>query len=178
MEAARGESRADRIKVAFHRASHEVQWHDISDPLGVIENAPGVVYDPETGRVTGMKEAVADLAKRKPHWVKGNQPTGAPRVEPGNGVVTAEKAAALVNKYPSLRGGSRAPASQPSGEPGDTGAELRRKYPALAENTGPKAKPRSDAEWERRKAEQKAKPAITDQAALWDKYPGLRPGSL
>ncbi|KJE25413.1 hypothetical protein FF36_00026 [Frankia torreyi] len=111
----RGTKLADlnaRIRAgAFRLAIFETggyEWHDTEDVLGAIGSAGGVEFDPETGTVTGVKEALADLAKRKPHWVKSQGTTHyvKPGVEdeddtdPEKPLTEAE----LHKRYPNLRG--------------------------------------------------------------------------
>lgn len=57
-----------RIQNAF-LMSNTVTWHDPSDALRELANMDGVDID-DDGKVTGVKDAIAKLAKRKPHWVK------------------------------------------------------------------------------------------------------------
>ncbi len=99
--------RAGAFRLAvFETSGHE--WHDTEDVLSAIGSAEGVEYDPETGTVTGVKEALADLAKRKPHWVKSQ---GAARYvkpgvedEDGTDLDKPLTEAELHKKYPNLRG--------------------------------------------------------------------------
>ncbi len=115
--AERGTRLADlnaRIRAgAFRLAIFETggyEWHDTEDVLGAIGSVEGVRFDPKTGTVTGVKEALADLAKRKPHWVKsqGTAHYIKPGVEdeddtdPEKPLTEAE----LHKRYPNLMGAS------------------------------------------------------------------------
>lgn len=101
--------RANSVKLAFCHANG-YEWHDLTDALDVIGSAPGVEYNPETDEVTGMAEAVADLAKRKPHWVKSG-----PASEPDAYEVPDE--ATLMTKYPGIVGRGNLPGEKVKVDP-------------------------------------------------------------
>lgn len=55
------------IENAFHR-ENKIIWHDVSDAIAALDMS-GVEIT-EDGKVTGMADAIKNVAKKKPHYVK------------------------------------------------------------------------------------------------------------
>lgn len=96
-----------RVENAFHR-ENKYTWHDPADALSALNMAN--VSIGEDGTVEGLKAAIDDVAKRKPHFVKKDDNSGPKPVasgEPVNGkrqgskVETADRAA-LSKRFPAL----------------------------------------------------------------------------
>lgn len=91
------------IENAFHR-DNKYSWHDVSDAISALDMSGVEITD--DGKVTGMSDAIKDVAKRKPHFVKTENPppaaTGA-----NNGQRKGEKGEssdrnALLQRFPAL----------------------------------------------------------------------------
>lgn len=70
----RADAAEDRLKAmivenAFHRENKHV-WHDVGDAIAALDLS-GVEIG-EDGKVTGMANAIKDVVKRKPHYVKSD----------------------------------------------------------------------------------------------------------
>jgi hypothetical protein len=95
-----------RIENAFHR-ENKYTWHDSADALAALDMS--VVQIGEDGKVEGLKAAIDDVAKRKPHFVKKDTgPAPVATGDPANGTRKGEKAEsadrkALANRFPALR---------------------------------------------------------------------------
>lgn len=95
-----------RIENAFHR-ENKYTWHDPADALAALDMS--VVQIGEDGKVEGLKAAIDDVAKRKPHFVKKDTgPAPVATGDPANGTRKGEKAEtadrkALANRFPALR---------------------------------------------------------------------------
>ena len=96
-----------RVENAFHR-ENKYTWHDPADALAALDMS-GVEIG-EDGQVSGLKAAIDDVAKRKPHFVKKNDKADPPPVasgDPANGKRKGEPAEtadrkALRNRFPAL----------------------------------------------------------------------------
>jgi hypothetical protein len=95
-----------RIENAFH-LENKYTWHDPKDALGALDMS-GVEIG-EDGKVSGLKSAIDDVAKRKPHFVKKDSGDPAPVAsgDPANGQRKGNKAEgadrkALANRFPAL----------------------------------------------------------------------------
>lgn len=99
--------KAERIANAF-LASNDVAWHDASDALEMLRSKymDGVEID-DSGKVTGMKEAIKRLAKEKKYLVNaggsgetsGDQMNGKRKGDKGD---TAAKEKELAKRFPAL----------------------------------------------------------------------------
>jgi hypothetical protein len=95
-----------QIENAFHR-ENKYTWHDPADALAALDMS--VVQIGEDGKVEGLKAAIDDVAKRKPHFVKKDTgPAPVATGDPANGTRKGEKAEtadrkSLANRFPALR---------------------------------------------------------------------------
>jgi hypothetical protein len=115
------ESRAEQaerqlLEVRLHNkflASNKYTWHDPETALRLLDTADVTVE--EGGKVVGLEEAMAKLAKAKPFLLKqeekgnsnggGGRPSGSqpPSNGKGGGSSDAQKRTELEKKYPALR---------------------------------------------------------------------------
>lgn len=72
-DAAEEALKAMRIENEFHRLNKN-SWHDVSDVLAAIDLSKVEIGD--DGKITGMAEAIKDVAKRKPHFLKSKAEDG------------------------------------------------------------------------------------------------------
>jgi hypothetical protein len=93
-----------RIENAFHR-ENKYTWHDSTDALSFLDMARVTIG--EDGKVEGLKSAIDDVAKRKPHLVKkdtGPEPVASG--EPVNGTRKGDQSGpdvkALSKRFPAL----------------------------------------------------------------------------
>ena len=94
-----------RIENAFHR-QNKYTWHDPEDALSFLDMASVTIG--EDGKVEGLKAAIDDVAKRKPHLVKkdtGPEPVASG--EPANGTRKGDQSGpdvkALSKRFPAIR---------------------------------------------------------------------------
>jgi FtsZ-binding cell division protein ZapB len=95
-----------RIENAFYRENKHT-WHDPADALSFLDMSSVTIG--EDGKVEGLKSAIDDVAKRKPHLVKkdtGPEPVASG--EPVNGTRKGDKPEsgdmkALAKRFPALR---------------------------------------------------------------------------
>lgn len=96
-----------RIENAFFQ-NNKYTWHDPSDAIAALDMS--TVSIGEDGKVEGLTAAIADVAKRKPHFVKKDDKSDPPPVatgDPANGnrkgtkVESADRAA-LAKRFPAL----------------------------------------------------------------------------
>lgn len=93
----------------------KLAWRDNDDVLGWLARAEGVSVT-DDGEITGVEDALKELAKKKPHWLSESEkdgkkqdrkptgPTGASFNGNGNDRSKDTSRQALEKKYPALRG--------------------------------------------------------------------------
>jgi hypothetical protein len=54
---------------------NKYSWHDPSDALALLEKSD-IEIDKETGKVKGLRQAIDNLAKKKPHLIVGDKDKG------------------------------------------------------------------------------------------------------
>lgn len=105
-EQLKSEIQKTRIENAFHR-ENKYTWHDPADALAALDMS--VVQIDEDGNVEGLKAAIDDVAKRKPHFVKKDTgPAPVATGDPANGrrkgdAVETTDRKALATRFPALR---------------------------------------------------------------------------
>lgn len=95
------------IENAFHR-ENKYSWHDVADAIAALDLS-GVEVG-EDGKVTGMAEAIKQVAKKKPHYVRSKEEGDGATPPAANGATNGKRKGegeapdrkTLVARFPAL----------------------------------------------------------------------------